>query len=162
MAEFSISAAAPIEYTSTTRSSPLTANERSSPRMNATTTSTGAIGYRRESHYFYVPLGLTLRVPMGKDWVLAPQIEYDGFVRGSQRSYLADTGLGFSDVTNEQMEGYGVRAQLAFEGPRWSFVVWANYWDIEDSDIQPIGGGYAGLEPANTTREAGVEARYRF
>jgi hypothetical protein len=126
------------------------------------TSSTGAIGYRRESHYFYLPLGLTLRVPMGKDWMLAPQIEYDGFVRGSQRSYLADTGLGFSDVSNEQRGGYGVRAQLAFEGPRWSFIVWANYWDIEDSDIQPIGGGYAGLEPANTTREAGVELRHRF
>jgi hypothetical protein len=28
------------------------------------TSSTGAIGYRRESHYFYVPLGVTLRVPL--------------------------------------------------------------------------------------------------
>ncbi|HJS37360.1 MAG TPA: outer membrane beta-barrel protein [Burkholderiales bacterium] len=126
------------------------------------TSSTGAIGYRRESHYFYVPLGVTLRVPLGGRWIMAPQIEYDAFARGSQRSYLADTGLGFSDVTNEQMEGYGVRAQLAFEGPRWSFIVWTNYWDVEDSDIQPIGLGYAGLEPANTTRESGVEVRYRF
>lgn len=126
------------------------------------TSSTGALGYRRESHYFYVPLGVTLRVPLGGRWVMAPQIEYDAFARGSQRSYLSDTGIGFSDVTNEQMEGYGVRAQLAFEGPRWSFIVWTNYWDIEDSDIQPIGGGFAALEPANTTRESGVEVRYRF
>lgn len=65
-------------------------------------------------------------------------------------------------MTNRQAKGWGARAQLMFEVRRWSFGLWAQYWDIEDSDIQPIGLGFAGLEPANKTRESGVELRYRF
>lgn len=124
--------------------------------------STGALGYRRKSRYYYLPVGVTLRFPLGEAWVMAPQIEYDAFANGKQRSYLGDTGLGFNDVTNRQGRGRGARAQLAFEGPRWSFGLWTHYWKIKDSDIQPIGLGSAGLEPANTTRESGVELRYRF
>ena len=125
--------------------------------------STGQRGYRRESGYFYIPLGVTLRMPLGAAWVLAPQVEYSGFVRGIQRSYLADTGItGLYDVTNYQRDGGGYRAQLMIEGKRWSFGVWTNYWDVADSDLQPIGAGLAGREPANWTRESGVELRYRF
>ena len=121
-------------------------------------TSTGASGYRRESLYFYVPLGLTLRMPLGANWVLAPQVEYSGFIRGAQRSYLADTGIpGFSNVTNNQRHGGGYRARLMVEGRRWSFGLWTDYWDVKDSDVQ-----HGGLEPANWTRESGVELRYRF
>jgi hypothetical protein len=124
--------------------------------------STGARGYRRVSRYYYVPIGVTLRMPMGEGWVLAPHIEYDAFANGKQRSYLGDTGLGFNDVTNRQRRGRGARGQLAFEGPIWSVSLWSHYWKIDDSDIQPIGLGFAGMEPANTTRETGVELRYRF
>jgi hypothetical protein len=124
--------------------------------------STGARGYRRESLYFYVPLGLTLRMPLGADWALAPQLEYNGFVRGVQRSHLSDAGPGFNDVGNQQRQGRGYRAQLMVEGRRWAFGTWMHYWKIKDSDIQPIGAGLGGVEPANWTRETGVELRYRF
>lgn len=126
------------------------------------TSSTGAIGYRRWSEYWYLPAGVTLRIPLGGAWVLAPQIEYDAFANGRQRSYLGDAGLGFSDVVNRQERGYGARAQLGFESLRWSFVFWTHYWNIKESDVQPVGLGFVGLEPANTTRESGVELRYRF
>lgn len=120
--------------------------------------STGARGYRRESLYFYIPLGVTLRTPLGADWVLAPQVEYSGFVRGVQRSHLSDTGLpGLSDVTNKQRDGRGYRAKLMVEGRRWSFGLWTDYWDVKDSDVQ-----HGGREPANWTRETAVEIRYRF
>jgi hypothetical protein len=125
-------------------------------------TSTGAIGYQRDSSYFYVPLGVTLRMRLGGEWVLAPQLEYDAFVHGVQRSLLTDTGLGAPDVTNQQRRGRGYRAQLMFEGRRWAFGPWLHYWNIKDSDIQPIAPGFGGLEPANWTRESGVELRYRF
>lgn len=124
--------------------------------------STGALGYRRKSRYYYVPVGVALRFPMGAGWVLAPRIEYDAFAHGKQRSYLSDTGLGFNAVTNHQRRGRGARGELALEGRRWSVSLWSHYWKIEDSDIQPIGMGLAGLEPANTTNESGVELRYRF
>ncbi len=124
--------------------------------------STGAVGYRRESNYFYLPLGVTLRMPVAAGWVFAPQIEYDVFVRGVQRSHLSDTGLGFGDVSNEQSSGRGYRVQLMLESRRWTLAPWLHYWDVKDSDIQPIGMGLVGYEPANTTREAGIEVRYRF
>jgi hypothetical protein len=126
------------------------------------TTSTGAAGYRRESFYFYVPLGVTLRMPLGGSWVLAPQLEYKAFVHGVQRTYLSDTGLGLSDFSNQQSQGSGYRAQLMFEGPRWSIGLWTDYWDVKDSDVQSAGAGIPGMEPANWTRETGVELRYRF
>jgi hypothetical protein len=66
------------------------------------------------------------------------------------------------DVTNRQEDGWGARAQLTFENRHWSIGVWTHYWDIKNSDIQSIGGGLGLLEPANTTRESGVELRYRF
>lgn len=126
------------------------------------TTSTGDRGYRRDSSYFYVPLGVTLRMRLGEEWVLAPQFEYDAFVYGVQRSFLSDAGFGDPDVTNRQRRGRGYRAQLMFEGPRWSFGPWMHYWNVKDSDIQANGAGLGGLEPANWTRESGVELRYRF
>lgn len=126
------------------------------------TSSTGAVGYRRLSRYWYVPMGVGLRIGIGEGLVLAPQVEYDAFTNGKQRSYLGDTGTGFNDVTNRQRRGRGYRAQLMLEGRRWAFGPWTHYWKIKDSDLQPIGLGFAGLEPANWTRESGVELRYRF
>lgn len=126
------------------------------------TTSTGHIGYRRESFYFYVPLGLTLRMPLGEDWVFAPQFEYDAFVHGVQRSYLSDAGFGDPNITNQQRHGRGYRVQLMFESRRWAFGPWMNYWNVKNSDLQPIAPGLGGYEPANWTRESGVELRYRF
>lgn len=124
--------------------------------------STGQVGYRRLSRYWYVPIGLGLRVGLGERMVMAPQVEFDAFGNGKQRSYLGDTGLGFNDVTNRQRHGRGYRVQLMFEGRHWSVGPWMHYWKIKDSDIQPIGLGFAGLEPRNWTRESGVELRYRF
>lgn len=125
-------------------------------------TTTGHIGYRRRSHYYYVPAGVTLRIPLGGEWTLVPQLEYDAFANGRQRTYLSDVSPLLPDITNRQQDGWGARAQLMFESRRWSFGVWTHYWDIKDSDIQPIGFGLGALEPANTTRESGIEVRYRF
>jgi hypothetical protein len=125
-------------------------------------TSTGAAGYRRYSNYVYVPLGLTARFRTGERWVIAPTVEYDAFLGGRQYSQLSDTGIGYSDASNTQNHGYGYRAYLMFENGRWAFGPWLQYWNIKDSDIVPIGLGKAALEPANWTREYGVELRYHF
>ena len=124
--------------------------------------STGAVGYRRYSEYWYVPIGLTMRMRTGAQWVFAPTVEYDAFIGGKQTSKLSDTGLGFNDATNRQDEGRGYRVYLMVEGRQWSFGPWLHYWNIKDSDVVPIGGGFGGLEPANTTTEYGLELRYRF
>ena len=124
--------------------------------------STGAVGYQRVSQYVYVPVGLTARFRTGERWVIAPTVEYDAFLGGRQYSKLTDTGIGYSDASNRQHDGRGYRAYLMLESGHWAFGPWLHYWKIKDSDIVPIGLGYTAMEPANWTREYGVELRYRF
>jgi hypothetical protein len=130
-------------------------------------TSTGAIGYRRESNYLYAPVGLTMRLRLGDRWVLAPTVEADLFLQGKQVSKLSDTDLGLMDVTNEQKKGRGHRASLMLEKDHWAIGAWTHYWHINSSDFQcatPIVSGlcFGGIEPENYTRESGLELRYRF
>lgn len=127
------------------------------------TTSTGARGYRRYSYYFYVPLGLTLRYRAANGLIVAPTLEYDHLVRGRQYSQLSDTGIaGLRDAENAQRNGHGYRAALRFETRGLHFGPWFQHWDITNSDITPIGLGLVGLEPANKTREWGVELGMAF
>ena len=130
-------------------------------------TSTNAAGYRRYSTYLYAPVGLTIRFDLGNRWVLAPTVEADIFILGKQKSQLSDANIaGFNDVTNTQKRGSGYRGYLMVEKDHLAFGAWMHYWDIKDSDVQFAGvvNGVrvGGLEPANWTRESGVEFRYRF
>ena len=125
-------------------------------------TSTNFAGYRRYSNYLYAPVGVTIRFDLGNRWVLAPTVEADIFILGKQKSQLSDANLGLNDVTNTQKRGSGYRGYLMVERDHLAFGAWMHYWNIKDSDVQPIGLGRAGLEPANWTRESGVEFRYRF
>lgn len=125
-------------------------------------TSTGNIGYRRYSQYAYAPIGLTLRMGTGGEWVFAPTVEYDAFLGGRQRSMLSDVAPGAPDVSNDQNNGRGYRVSLMVESRRWSIGPWLQYWNIKDSDSVTVAPGVTVLEPANWTREYGLELRYRF
>jgi hypothetical protein len=128
---------------------------------------TGAIGYRRESNYLYAPVGLTARLHLGGRWVLAPTLEADVLLQGRQVTKLSDTDTGLMDVTNEQKRGRGHRASLVLEKDHWAIGAWTLYWHIKDSDFQCAtavvnGVCFGGIEPENYTRESGLEIRYRF
>ena len=125
-------------------------------------TSTGAIGYQRYSQYFYAPVGLTSRFHVNSKWVIAPTIEYDYFIKGRQKTQFTDIAQGFIDANNKQDKGYGYRLSVMAEHGPWAFGPWMHYWNIEDSDIVPIGFGVRGFEPKNETREVGLEVKYRF
>jgi hypothetical protein len=120
------------------------------------------VGYRRYSNYLYAPLGLTLRTGLSDGWVLAPTVEYDFFIRGSQTTKLSDTGLGDPNITSEQKRGNGYRFALMAEKGRFSAGPWIHYWNIKESEHVALGGGRFGWEPENWTREIGFEVRYRF
>ena len=127
------------------------------------TTSAGAAGYRRYSHYLYLPLGLTARMVTANGWVVAPTLEYDYFIRGKQFSHLSDTGIpGFVDVENTQRDGHGYRASLHFEKGEFRFGPWFHIWRIADSDVVRFSPTMAGREPQNDTREIGIEFLARF
>ena len=118
-------------------------------------------GYRRYSSYLYAPVGLTARFRAGDRWVLAPAVEYDVFIRGTQISKLSD-GTANPDVTNTQRAGRGYRFAFMGESGRLAFGPWIHYWRIGDSELTRVSPTQAFFEPANWTREVGLEARYRF
>lgn len=123
---------------------------------------TGAVGYRRYSQYFYLPLGLTTRVRVGDAWVVSPTVEYDVFLGGNQYSRLSDAGFGDPDVRNRQHKGVGVRAAVMFIRGPISFGPWGQYWRIKDSEIVRISANLGVYEPKNRTFEAGFEFNYHF
>jgi hypothetical protein len=129
-------------------------------------TSTGAAGYRRESSYTYLPLGLTHRIRTGGDARLSNTFEYDHLLEGSQLSRLSDADPRSNDVRNTQKNGYGLRLSSSYETATWSAGVFYQAWNIGDSDrslvtTNGVPSGTA-IEPKNMTREIGVQLRYRF
>ncbi|MBI4227411.1 MAG: hypothetical protein HY600_03935 [Candidatus Omnitrophica bacterium] len=135
------------------------------------TTSTGAVGYERESNYLYSPIGLTFTAPLGASgWTVGVSGEYDLFWRGWQISHLEDADPSFNTVENTQRHGHGARGRLLFEktGERvtWVIAPFIRWWSIKDSENANItfSGtivGY-GYEPKNDTIEAGATISARF
>ena len=133
-------------------------------------TSTGAFGYRRESQYLYLPIGVTHRLPLESGARLSTTIEADYLLKGRQISSLSDVVSIVGDVTNDQRSGYGIRGSLYYEKNRWLFGPWFQYWSIGQSDVSPviavIGGTRfiigTGFEPKNKTTEIGLRLAYKF
>ena len=141
-------------------------------------TSTNAAGYRRESQYFYAPIGVNPRIRLDANSRLSANIEYDQFIHGEQTSRLSDTGFGIPDFTNQQSSGYGFRGSLSYENGNWAFGPYFNYWNIHGSEIKTIGINSAAgcssvgsptspcsarfTEPQNNTTEYGLQLKYRF
>jgi hypothetical protein len=126
------------------------------------TSSTGRVGYRRYSHYFYLPVGLTTRFATRSQWVISPTVEADVFLQGRQKTCFSDVGPGRPDFNNSQESGFGCRARLMFERGRLAFGPWFQSWRVNCSDLTDIGSGVVAWEPSNRTREFGVELNYRF
>ena len=128
---------------------------------------TGAVGYRRASRYVYAPLGATHRLKLESNARLATTLEYDFFIKGQQKSYLADTGIaGLTDVVNDQSAGYGLRGSMYYEKANWSFGPWFQYWNIDESDAASagmfMGNPVLAVEPENETVEIGLRLGLRF
>ena len=126
-------------------------------------TTTGALGYDRESRYVYVPLGVEMTKNLDQAWTFGFRAEYDFFIDGEQESHLGDAIAGLDTVENDQNSGYGLRGSLFFKRKTeyldFVFEPFIRYWKIDDSDIseityQGVAVGY-GLEPNNKTTEYG-------
>jgi len=129
--------------------------------------STGAAGYRRESNYFYLPIGIIHRMIIKGQAILVSTLEYDHLMTGKQISSLSDTGLGYGDVTNNQSSGYGLKLSVMYQKSKWAIGPYANYWNIGQSDIVPeiqngVPTGYGLFEPKNNTVEFGLKASQQF
>jgi len=124
---------------------------------------TGLQGYRRDSTYVYLPIGVTHRFKAGTGRI-STTLEYDHLIQGTQISALSAVGAS-GDLNNTQRNGRGLRLGVAYEETHWSASVFYNTWDIERSDDATfVSGGflYTGYEPQNTTKELGFEVKYKF
>lgn len=136
--------------------------------------STGSVGYRRESHYYMLPIGLNHRMHLPNNAKLSTTIEYDYLLRGRQVSKLSDM-VGYNgftavqDIGNTQNSGYGIRASIMYQLRNWSVGPYYVYWHISQSDIVPavttrFGTSYTAYyyEPSNITLEYGFRVNYQF
>lgn len=128
--------------------------------------STGHWGYRRESNYFYLPIGLTLRTSLSGSARLVSTLEYDHLLWGKQISRLSDGGIGYGDISNIQSSGYGLKLSALYESGKFAFGPYMHYWNIGQSDMAlvfqngaPIGFG---REPNNNTMEFGLKIGQQF
>jgi len=145
------------------------------------TSSTGGIGYRRESRYLYLPIGLTHRWSFGERSSLTTTIEYDYLIEGRQTSELGDgagqvttpagtTIVSMEPLKNDQKHGHGWRGSVMLGLGNWSMGPYASYWRISDSELDSaygvdnLGGWWilTGYEPKNKTREVGAKLAYTF
>lgn len=132
-------------------------------------TSTGALGYERESRYYYIPIGIELTTRISNNWLISPTLEYDYLIHGEQLSYLSDVHWAYPDLRNKQREGMGLRGSLKFvqTGSAINFVFepYIRYWHIGDSEEATVTGPIfivTGLEPENHTIEYGVRMGAMF
>ncbi|MDD3288488.1 MAG: hypothetical protein PHX43_05730 [Alphaproteobacteria bacterium] len=124
-------------------------------------TSTGASGYRRESKYFYAPIGVTQRLLIDDSSKISLNFEYDQLIWGNQTSYMGDASALYDTIDNHQTSGYGLRGDLMYEMTPWSAGPFFNYWNINESKSS-CGGILCGVEPHNNTVEYGLQFKYRI
>lgn len=133
-------------------------------------TSKDNAGYRRKANYFYTPIGVETRTPLAEGWLLGFNLEYDLFWFGRQETYLSDLDPLFSDLTNDQHDGYGLKVSIRIyktaEDKNFIFEPYLYYWDIDRSEAElykhtgVVGGTYT--EPANTSTEFGLKVMFEY
>lgn len=95
-------------------------------------------GYRRISNYLYSPIGFETRTPVTQGWSIGFVGEYDLFWHGWQETYLSDLDPLFSDETNSQSRGYGLKSSIKIrkemDDKNIVFEPYAEYWNIRPSE----------------------------
>lgn len=131
--------------------------------------STGAYGYKRESNYFYLPLGVELTQSLSAGWELGLTLEFDVLLAGRQKSHLNDVDPAYALLENDQENGFGARGsfRVVRQSERFDvlFEPYVRWWEIDDSEITGVCGPGAclvGYEPKNDSLEAGAKIGFSF
>ena len=110
---------------------------------------TGHSGYDRESRYIYMPFGINFETGQ---WEFRGEYLY--FLYGQQTSKLSQVSSNYSDITNDQEEGSGLKLSGKYYAENnFGYELYMDYWDIADSKLDVTGNF---MEPRNTTSETGL------
>lgn len=122
-------------------------------------TTTGALGYLRESNYYYVPIGIHAEATNKNGLYFSVEPEIDGVVGGKQESHLGAIP-GFPNVRNYQPGGFGYKLTLSV-GKKGKMDISAgtfiHYWKIQESSAD---SGF--VEPKNNSTEVGAQILIKF
>ena len=123
--------------------------------------STGHYGYDRESRYMYLPLGINYETaPSAQDSYWEFRGEYLYLLYGQQTSKLSQVSSSYSDVTNDQEDGSGIKLTAKYHFDKKSGIEgYMDYWDIADSKVD-VSGNF--MEPRNSTAETGIRYFWKF
>ncbi|MBF0503705.1 MAG: hypothetical protein HQL14_01255 [Candidatus Omnitrophica bacterium] len=118
-------------------------------------------GYKRFSHYCYLPLGADIVYQKYPNSSFESNLEYDYMFNGWQVSKLGDIP-GYSTLVVDQRGGYGLRASLRLNLYFKYFTAFAEgfyrYWKIAQSNskVDPTDPTAVLYEPRNNTQEYGL------
>lgn len=114
-----------------------------------------AYGYRRESTYYYMPIGFYLSTGAENGFSVTLNGEFDWLIYGNQYS-----GIGYG-LNHTQDKGIGLRGGIKVEqnfGAIGLFIEpFYRFWKIQNSDVV---SGY--IEPFNISREYGTKIGLTF
>ena len=117
--------------------------------------STGHSGYDRESRYIYLPLGVNYETGQ---WEFRGEYLY--FIYGQQTSKLSQVSANYTDITNDQEEGSGLKFTIKCQSEKdFGYEFYTDYWDIADSKLDVTGNF---MEPRNTTSETGLRIFWNY
>lgn len=149
-----------------------------SQQWGGTRTSTGALGYDRQSTYNYIPIGVINRIAVNNNKAkIETTFEYNYLISGNQFSGLSslngttggNTYAGIPNINNSQNSGYGMNLTVMYKEESWGFGPYFKYWNVQQSDnayatirVNGTATNYYFYEPSNITKEYGVKAIYRF
>ncbi len=125
---------------------------------------------KRESRYYYAPIGMEIATRLGNNSSIGAIVEYDAFLGGQMYSMLSYEDPGYDDAINEQRYGFAGRWALMYRtalgGYDLEMKLFERFWQIESSEQEDC--VYNGVvigkvwEPKNNTVEMGISAALRF
>lgn len=116
-------------------------------------------GYRRDSRYIYMPLGLTHKTSVKAGKTVTTTLQYLHMIRGVQKASLSDQNPFAQNVSLLQPKGYGLRMEVMLSTRDWMFGPTISYWNIDQSQT---GGTIQVFEPKNSTYELGMKFMKKF
>ena len=114
-------------------------------------------GYRRESRYLSIPLGVTVRTRAAEQSQLLTTFEYVYLLDSKQDARFSDIDPSRQDVRLNQPSGSGLRLKVIRQFPTWSVGPTLTYWRVAASNS--VAGW---VEPKNNTVELGLSIKRRF